>query len=562
MNIRKRTSKIFGLGIALVLILSLFGQALAAAPSHHGHKASGKERAQIEVGFKDLKHSNWAAGHIGKMKSKNIFTGYDDGTFRPERDVSRIEAIVTAVRLMGLEEEAKKRSTNTKLHFSDASSLDKDYKWAKGYVLVALENGLFDVSEDELKPGEASSRVWVASLLVKALGLQTQALEAMTDIPDFVDADAIPAGAVGYVNVAVERGIVTGYPDQTFRPHQKVTRAEMAAFLDRTNDGMLEEAGAIGVMGTIKNIHFESVTNQVYKNGTVIIHTFNNEPLVYTIKSDLLVQYHNRFITADQLRVNDTVALVVKEGKVLEATLLNKDDIELPIQGINELEIKLLGDKSHQYRLKYKNRNGKIHADIDNKLGKKKEKLKGEKAIASVEAIIAQLALTSETSKEDIIKRVLEVLGEKDYKKLEIEIKFSNGTKVDIDTKNKPKDKQKDKDKHKDKESDKGFLGIKEFELEIEFKSGDEVELEYKNKDGKVEAEIEKETKSGKEKVSGKAAIEELEALLTELSLTSEMSKDTILTIVLDKMNLNRATLKKLELEVKFTNGTDIEIEI
>lgn len=132
--------------------------------------------------------------------------------------------------------------------------------------------------------------------------------------------------------------------------------------------------------------------------------------------------------------------------------------------------------------------------------------------------------------------------------------------------KDKPKhqDKHKDKDKHKqkDKESDKGFLGIKEFELEIEFKSGDEVELEYKYKDGKVEAEIEKETKSGKEKVSGKAAIEELEALLTELLLTSDMSKNSILTIVLDKMNLNHATLKKLELEVKFTNGKAIEIQL
>ncbi|RSL28662.1 S-layer homology domain-containing protein, partial [Salibacterium salarium] len=83
-------------------------------------------------------------------------------------------------------------------------------EWAKGYVLVALEQGLFDTNETRLGANEPAKRVWVASTLVRALGLEEEALEAMTETPDFKDANAIPAGAVGYANIADEYDIIGG----------------------------------------------------------------------------------------------------------------------------------------------------------------------------------------------------------------------------------------------------------------------------------------------------------------------------------------------------------------
>ncbi len=46
----------------------------------------------------------------------------------------------------------------------------------------------------------------------------------------------IPAGSVGYVEVAIEKGLVDGFEDNTFRPNQPVTRAQLAALLDRTGN--------------------------------------------------------------------------------------------------------------------------------------------------------------------------------------------------------------------------------------------------------------------------------------------------------------------------------------
>src|SRR5690606_4730864 len=142
------------------------------------------------------------------------------------------------------------------------------------------------------------------------------------------DAKEIPAGAIGYINVALEHGIVSGYPDGTFKPNKNVTRAEMAALLNRTNDGMLENAGAEKVSGVVKEIYFNSntgtgsVTDSVY--GEITITSSKNEVLTYAITSDLLVQYHNKFVRADQLAVDDAVILVVQNKKVIDATLLDK----------------------------------------------------------------------------------------------------------------------------------------------------------------------------------------------------------------------------------------------
>ncbi|MCL6478834.1 MAG: S-layer homology domain-containing protein [Peptococcaceae bacterium] len=50
---------------------------------------------------------------------------------------------------------------------------------------------------------------------------------------NFRDSAAIPGWAGGYILAAVQKGVVSGYEDRTFRPSNPVTRAEMAAMMSR-----------------------------------------------------------------------------------------------------------------------------------------------------------------------------------------------------------------------------------------------------------------------------------------------------------------------------------------
>ncbi|MCR8645598.1 S-layer homology domain-containing protein [Paenibacillus sp. N1-5-1-14] len=424
-------------------------------------------RIQIVMDFNDMKDAEWAAGYIGKMKSKNVLSGFEDGSFRPNQPVTRVQAVVTAVRLMGLDNEAKAKSLDTKLHFKDAALIDNQYKWAKGYILVALEKGLFDTTEESLQPEKPASRVWVSSLLVKSLGLQTEALQKMTVIPGFYDANQIPAGAVGYINVAVDRDIISGYPDNSFQPNKPVSRAEMAVLLDKTNDGMLENAGAIKVSGKITGIKFDTTpTASQPSNGRITIKTYNGDTVTYTIASNLLVQYYQKFILADQLAVNDVITVTVKDNVVSEAMIYNKDDVKDTEFGIRELEIEVEYDKRSEYKLKYKNKGNKVEAYIESRTEKGKDKQTDAQAVKTIENLLQTAALTDKMSKDEVASKVMAALqlDKNKIQELEIKIKFANGKeiKVDIDHDDKKddhkgydRDNDDDHDNHKDRNNHK-----------------------------------------------------------------------------------------------------------
>src|SRR5690606_5409847 len=138
----------------------------------------------------------------------------------------------------------------------------------------------FFENEDKLQPNKPADRLWITTLLVKALDLEDEAKAKMNSKLSFKDAREIPAGSVGYVAVAVEKGIVQGYTNNTFRPNQPVTRAEIAAFLDRAGMQLPDQSGFRGTLKTAVTNNILSLTNGtqytidpgafVYRNGTRI----------------------------------------------------------------------------------------------------------------------------------------------------------------------------------------------------------------------------------------------------------------------------------------------------
>jgi hypothetical protein len=201
------------------------------------YKANGN--INIILNFPDVKGADveWAMKYIASLASKRVFEGYEDGSFQPRKPITRIEALTAAVRLMGLREKAESQEEmNSNLNFKDADLIKRQYGWATGYVAVAAENDLFLETDDKIQPEKPADRLWATTLLVKALKLDAEAKARMNDKLTFRDANQIPAGSVGYVKVALEKGLIDGYEDNTFRPERPVTRAELAALLDRTGE--------------------------------------------------------------------------------------------------------------------------------------------------------------------------------------------------------------------------------------------------------------------------------------------------------------------------------------
>ncbi|GAB2694077.1 S-layer homology domain-containing protein [Paenibacillus thermoaerophilus] len=256
----------------------------------------GKKTINIKLEFDDVKGADveWALRYIASLAAKGVFQGYEDGTFQPRKPISRIEAITAAVRLMGLEEQAQAKM-NADLNFKDAEKVEKKYGWAVGYVQVALENDLFLETETMVEPEKPADRLWATMLLVKALKLTDEAKAKMGTKLPFRDAKDIPAGAVGYVAVAVEKGLIDGYEDNTFRPNKTVTRAELAALLDRTENEMPESKDTI--KGTVTAAVYNN-TLTLQKNGQTL--NLNVDPNAFVFKNGVR-------ISLDQLQPGDAV---------------------------------------------------------------------------------------------------------------------------------------------------------------------------------------------------------------------------------------------------------------
>lgn len=261
--------------------------------------------------FEDEEDLKWATEYIMRLASKGVFTGYNDGTFKPHQKISRIETLVAAVRLMGLRAQAESAAElSTDLQFKDANKIEKKYPWAVGYVAVALENDLFAETETEVKPEANATRLWSTILLIKALKLEDEAKALNNTKLDFKDAKEIPAGSVGYVALALQKGIITGYEDKngkTFRPNQPVSRAELAALLDRT-DTEMPDLDAQAITGKLK---------AAPANGTITVVKADNTEVALPLDANVFIFRDDKKAAVSALLAGDEVLVRTYQNKAV-----------------------------------------------------------------------------------------------------------------------------------------------------------------------------------------------------------------------------------------------------
>ena len=211
---------------------------------------------------------------------------------------------------------------NATLNFKDFDKLKKKYGWAVGYVTVALENDLFSETDASINPEQPATRLWASVLLAKALKLDAEAKTKMDTVLPFRDARDIPAGSVGYIAVALEKNLITGYEmtekakgpknngSQTYKvflPNKPVTRAELAALLDRVDEQLPEENDALAITGVVQSV----------VNGTITVKRADNTTVAVTLDPYVFVFRNNVKSPSTAIVAGDEVLLRTYEGKAV-----------------------------------------------------------------------------------------------------------------------------------------------------------------------------------------------------------------------------------------------------
>jgi hypothetical protein len=230
----------------------------------------------LKLTFPDIASTHWARSHVAKLAAAGIVKGYTTGNYQPSKDVTQQEAIVMVIRMVGLEDEALAMSGDA------VTGLGEDKFFSK-YVVKAAEKRIINLGEETFAAASGStpwgsrpaSREWVAKLVVRAIGELPNAANGLT----FADASQVSSAAAGYVSKSQELELVTGFTDNTFKPKNAVTRAQLATILSRS-DKYIPDDTSRNVSGYITSRTGTSLQVQT-KSGAATAFALNAETLVF-----------------------------------------------------------------------------------------------------------------------------------------------------------------------------------------------------------------------------------------------------------------------------------------
>ena len=169
---------------------------------------------------------NRRAAELNRRDHTAFLVGYAEGTFGPERNMTRAEVTTMFARLLTEQIEADKTYSST---FNDVAK----NCWAANYIGYMQQFGIVTgYTDGSFRPNAPVTRAEFAAIASRFEKL-TQGSKSFTDVPD-------THWAVKYINFAATRGWVIGYADGTFKPEHSITRAEVAAvtcrLLERSAD--------------------------------------------------------------------------------------------------------------------------------------------------------------------------------------------------------------------------------------------------------------------------------------------------------------------------------------
>lgn len=186
--------------------------------------------------FSDMKDSkgkdHWSLPFVNDISSKGLVGGYSDGTFKPNKPVSRIESVVFISRLFPVETvKATFEANKTKWDAKLKANLIPDF--AKSAVVFGLENGWYteaylkEFINSKDKSQKDAQRYEFVVYLVRALGWDKEMSNAA--VVSYKDTKTIPKQAVPYVEILGKKGVIAISGD--FNPLKAVTRGEVAKML-------------------------------------------------------------------------------------------------------------------------------------------------------------------------------------------------------------------------------------------------------------------------------------------------------------------------------------------
>ena len=311
---------------------------------------------------------DWAADQIDEMTNLGIIKGYTDGTFKPDRAISKIEALVLFSRVAGYSDEEY------------ASIADFAYDKYQ-YLLEEIELGAYDslktelafllykgiMTDDEITEYLADEQYLEefprqdAAMLLANL-MEAQIKSVSPSALEFADADKISKDYAGYIAYVVDNGFMNGVQldadTVVFDAEAPLSRAQVCVLLYRIMDKLnvsVESGKVIGVSTEGNTIDFVNSDGEENR---------------YIIPEDAKIIIDGDASTLDRV-LTESEIVVVRHGKSIyaieaispEANLVVKGEVESFVARSNFIKLTVKIEDTNDTAIYYANEEFKVTTD-------------------------------------------------------------------------------------------------------------------------------------------------------------------------------------------------------
>ena len=171
--------------------------------------------------FNDIFEGHWAYEYVNNLSDSGVINGYEDGSFRPNNNVSRAEFIKLITSADKGEE-----------YFEYERQHSFARNWYDVYMNYALSNGFLTKEIGYGNPNDLITRKEMIVILGKvAKANHLINYKKVKDAPFKDIKNVFEKDELEFVNYSYSSELIKGYEDGTFQPLKNMTRAEVATVI-------------------------------------------------------------------------------------------------------------------------------------------------------------------------------------------------------------------------------------------------------------------------------------------------------------------------------------------
>ncbi|MER2106939.1 MAG: S-layer homology domain-containing protein [Solibacillus sp.] len=194
----------------------IFNATLATVVAASGIVAVAPATTEASTNFKDVKQTDYFYDAILSLQERGIIKGFEDGTFLPNKAVTRGQVAKILAGVLGLD--------TTNVQDSGFKDIPKTHQYY-GAIAALANAGIISGFEDgTFRQGEPVLRNHMAKMIAKGFNLEATGTTPFTDVR---------ADYAQYITALYTNGVTTGKTATTFDGASNVTRGQLATFVVR-----------------------------------------------------------------------------------------------------------------------------------------------------------------------------------------------------------------------------------------------------------------------------------------------------------------------------------------